>query len=132
MVRAICLDQELKRFSDLRICMPSTYEEELSFLIGGELVDIETTSHKFPNVYEGKNKPSVISQLLKMSMTLGTDLIKPDQVRLGFIDERKKSLMLRNEMIEYYDSIVELGYEHYLLGLAWGTESVIVEDWSVC
>ena len=34
--------------------------------------------------------------------------------------------MLRNEIIEYYNSTVEIGFEHYLLGLGRCADSVIV------
>ena len=49
--------------------MPLTAEEGLSFLFGGELADTEATSYEFPNVYDGKTKPGLNSQLLKMSVT---------------------------------------------------------------
>ena len=132
MIRAIYLDQELKRFSNLRICTPSTHEEALCFVLGGELADLELIGHESPNVYEGKSRPDLTSQLLKMSMTLDNDPMKPFKARLEFIEEHKKSLVLRNEMIEWHNSIIEIGYEHYLFGLGWSTDSVIVQDWKVC
>ena len=36
--------------------MPSTFEEALSFVIGGELVDTEATGHESLHVYEGRTK----------------------------------------------------------------------------
>ena len=60
-----------------------------------------------------------------MALTLYNGPNEPNQVRLELVDE-KKTLLLRNEVIEYYKSCVEIGYEHYLIGLAWGTDSVIV------
>ena len=35
-------------------------------------------------------------------------------------------------MIEWFNNIVEIGYEHFLLGLGWTADSVIIEDWNVC
>ena len=67
-----------------------------------------------------------------MSVTLKGDLIQPNKIRLEFIEEQKRSLILRNEMIDFHESIVEIGFEHYLLGLGWSADSVIVENWSVC
>ena len=67
-----------------------------------------------------------------MSLTLDEDSIEPNKIRLEFIEEHKKSLVLKNEEIEYYNSVVEIGFEHYLLGLGWSADSVIVEDWIVC
>ena len=132
LIKAIYLDQELKRFTDLRMCMPSTFEESLRFIFGGELVDTETMSCECPNVYKGKTKPGTTSQLLKMSLTFFNDQIEPNQVRLEFIEEQNKSLVLKNEMIEWHNSSVEIGFEHYLIGLAWGADYVIVENWNVC
>ena len=132
MIRALCLNhQEFKRFNDLIVCLPTTCEVKLSFILGGELADTQTTSDESTNVYEGKTKPGVTSQLLKMSLTVDTDQIKADQVRLEFIEEQKKSLLLRHETIENFNSIVEIGFEHYLLGLGSSADSVIVEDWTV-
>ena len=71
------------------------------------------------------------SQILKMSLTLDNDTIKPIHVRLEFIEEQNKSLMLKDDMFEWYNSIVEIGYEHYLIGLAYSSDSVIVQDWNV-
>ena len=104
----------------------------MSFVIGGELIETKDAVFESRNVYEGKTKPGVTSQLLKMSMTHESDLLQTSTFRLEFIDEQRKSLMLRDEMIEYYNSIAEIGYEHYLIGLAWGADLVIVKDWSVC
>ena len=90
MIRAIYLDQELKRFSNLRICTPSTHEEALCFVLGGELADLELMGHESPNVYEGKTKPGTTSQILKMSLTLSAldyDSKEQNKVRLEFIEE---------------------------------------------
>ena len=100
MIRAIYLSKELQRFTDLRICMP-TNEESLSFVIGGELVGTETKSNESSNTYEGSNKPGVTSQILKISLNIDNEPAKPFNVRLEFIDEHKKSLTIRNEIIEY-------------------------------
>ena len=83
------------------------------------------------NVYEGKTKPGLNSQLLKMSLTLDTDSIKPNQVKLEFIEEERKSLILRNEICTWFNSIVEIEHEHYLLALSHTGDSVIVKDWNV-
>ena len=131
MIRAIRLDQELKRFAGLKICMPTTFEEAYSFIIGGEVVETDNTKYESPNVYEGRSRPGSTSQLFKMSLNLDNDPIEPSQFRLEFIEENVKSLMLRNEIIDYYNSIIEIGFEHYFLGLGWGSYSLIVEDWSV-
>ena len=61
-----------------------------------------------------------------MALTVFNDLNEPSQVRLELVDEKKKTLLLRNEMIEYFNSCVEIGHEHYLIGLGWSTDSVIV------
>ena len=112
--------------------MPSTREEALSFIIGGERAGTESTGYESPNVYEGKTKPCLTSQLLKMSLTIDKDLIKQNKISLEFIEEHKKSLILRNEMIDFHNSVVEIKFEHYLLGLGWSADSVIVKDWVVC
>ena len=109
-----------------------TCEEGLSFLFGGELADTEVTSYKYPNVYEGKTKPGLTSQLLKMSVALDYDPSKSNNVRLQLIEEHKKSLILRYEVIEHYNGVVEIGFEHFLIGLMWCGDSLIIEDWSVC
>ena len=61
-----------------------------------------------------------------MALTVFNDSNEPNQVRLEPLDEQKKTLLLRNEIIEYYDSCIEIGHEHYFIGLGWGTDSVIV------
>ena len=61
-----------------------------------------------------------------MALTIFNDSNEPNQVRLEPIDEEKKTLLLRNEIVEYYKSCVEIGYEHYLIGLAFGKDSAIV------
>ena len=66
-----------------------------------------------------------------MSLSIDNDLIKPNNVKLEFIDEHKKSLVLRNEQPCAYNNMLEIGYEHYLLGLAWSPDILIVEDWKV-
>ena len=53
------------------------------------------------------------------------DLVQGEELVLE-VNEKKKTLLLRNEMIEWYKGCVEIGLEHYLIGLAWGTDSVIV------
>ena len=40
--------------------------------------------------------------------------------------EKKKTLLLVNEEIEAYKCCVEIGHEHYFIGLGWSTDSVIV------
>ena len=111
--------------------MPTNCEQVLSFVIGGELIDTKATDFDSRHVYEGKTRPGVRSQLLKMSMTLESDLFETNKFGLEFIDEQKKSLLLRDEIIEFYSSIAEIGYEHYLIVLAWGADLVIVKDWNV-
>ena len=53
-----------------------------------------------------------------MSVTSEPDSNESNSLRLEFIDEHKKSLVLRSEMPEYYNNMLEIGYEHYLFGLA--------------
>ena len=59
-------------------------------------------------------------------MTVFNGPNEPNEVRLELVDEKKKTLLLRNEIVEYYKSCVEIGYEHYLIGLAFGKDSAIV------
>ena len=66
-----------------------------------------------------------------MSMTLESDLFETNEFGLEFIDEQKKSLLLRDEIIEYYNGIAEIGYEHYLIGISFTADLVIVKDWNV-
>ena len=58
--------------------MPVTYAKDLRFIIGGEIVNTEAkaTSVNCQNVYEGKTKPGMTSQLFTMSLTLDEDPIK--------------------------------------------------------
>ena len=52
--------------------------------------------------------------------------------RLEFTEENEKSLILRNEVFEFYNSAVEIDYEHYLFSLGYGADLLIVKDWNVC
>ena len=66
-----------------------------------------------------------------MSVTFDPDLIESNSFRLEFIDEHKKSLVLRNEFPDAYNGMLEIKYEHYLLGLCFGADLLIIEDWKV-
>ena len=66
-----------------------------------------------------------------MSVTFDPDLTESNSLRLDFINEHKKSLVLRNELPENYNAMLEIGYEHYLFGLGWTADLLIVEEWKV-
>ena len=60
-----------------------------------------------------------------MAFTVFNDSNELSQFRLELVDE-KKTLLLINEEIEPYRGCVEIGLEHYLIGLGWSTDSLIV------
>ena len=130
-IRVVGLNQELKRFSCVKVCMPLSKEDSSTLIIGGQIDDTQISSHSHSKVYEGKTKPGKNSQVLKMSLTFVADLIESNSLRLEFIDEHKKSLVLRNEIPDDYNNFLEIGYEHYLFGLSYSADLVIVEDWKV-
>ena len=66
-----------------------------------------------------------------MSLILENGSSLSESPAMKFIDEGAKSMMLRNEQFEMYNSFVEIGNEHYLFGLGFCAEQIVVKDWNV-
>ena len=60
-----------------------------------------------------------------------SDLISSNESESELIDENEQSLVLRNEEIEGYNTMLEIGREHYIFGLVSTADLVIVENWNV-
>ena len=111
--------------------MPLCHGEASTFIIGGLIDDTQIASNEYPNVYEGSTRAGNNSLILKMSLNFNSGQNGSNLPKLEFIDEHNKQLMLRNEFPELYNSMLEIGYEHFMFGLGWSADLLIVEDWKV-